>query len=225
MTKNSKKGFTLVELSIVLVIIGLLIGGILVAQSMIGTARIQAFVRQIGQFDAAIANYQTKFNGLPGDETSVSPDGNNDGLIQSATANTMDGERGEFWNNLSTSGLKNENGQAYAADDGAPGTGVPVAKLGSGIGVWPGADTAARVNYYRIATQPATPNTLTDLATANVNANDSLAIDLKMDNGLATTGNMLVVTDLTADAGGYTTGAYGAANQFAIRFGTSSGMQ
>ena len=56
---QTREGFTLVELSIVLVIIGLLIGGILVAQSMIGTTKIQALVRQIGQFDAAHNNFKT----------------------------------------------------------------------------------------------------------------------------------------------------------------------
>ena len=50
----NKNGFTLVELSIVLVIIGLLIGGILVAQSMIGTAKITAFTRQVQQADIAV---------------------------------------------------------------------------------------------------------------------------------------------------------------------------
>ena len=52
-----KKGFTLVELSIVLVIIGLLIGGILVAQSMIHTAKIQNTVRLIQQMDTAVSNF------------------------------------------------------------------------------------------------------------------------------------------------------------------------
>ena len=50
-----------------LVIIGLLVGGILVATSMIHTANIHRFVGQVQQFDAAIANFQTKYNGLPGD--------------------------------------------------------------------------------------------------------------------------------------------------------------
>jgi len=62
-----RKGFTLVELSIVLVIIGLLIGGILAAQSMISSAKIQKTVKQIEQFDIASANVVTKFNCLPGD--------------------------------------------------------------------------------------------------------------------------------------------------------------
>jgi prepilin-type N-terminal cleavage/methylation domain-containing protein len=67
MSTGKNKGFTLVELAIVLVIVGLLISGILVAQSMINTTRIQAFGRQIGQYDAAIANFQDKYKGLPGD--------------------------------------------------------------------------------------------------------------------------------------------------------------
>jgi prepilin-type N-terminal cleavage/methylation domain-containing protein len=74
-----KQGFTLVELSIVLVIIGLLIGGILVAQSMIDTSKIEAQVRQIGQFDSAVANFVTKYNSLPGDSPQFG--GNGTGVI------------------------------------------------------------------------------------------------------------------------------------------------
>ena len=58
-----RQGFTLVELSIVLVIIGLLIGGILAAQSMISTARLQSLVRTIQQYDIAATNFETKYNG------------------------------------------------------------------------------------------------------------------------------------------------------------------
>lgn len=61
------KGFTLVELSIVLVIIGLLIGGILVGQTLIEAAKMQSQIRQFEQYDAAISSFKTKFKQLPGD--------------------------------------------------------------------------------------------------------------------------------------------------------------
>ena len=76
-----KKGFTLVELAIVLVIIGLLIGGILVAQSMVSTTRIHSQVTQLQQLDTAIQNFQTKYNSLPGDNKYFTPVANNDGFI------------------------------------------------------------------------------------------------------------------------------------------------
>lgn len=66
-----RKGFTLVELSIVLVIIGLLIGGILVAQSMVSTSKTVAQIRQIGEFDAAVANFITKYNSIPGESRAM----------------------------------------------------------------------------------------------------------------------------------------------------------
>src|SRR5476649_103906 len=74
-----KRGFTLVELSIVLVIIGLLIGGILVAQSMTETARIVAVAAQIQQFDAGVESFKAKYNALPGDAQQFG--GNGDGLV------------------------------------------------------------------------------------------------------------------------------------------------
>lgn len=120
-----KNGFTLVELSIVLVIIGLLIGGILVGQSLIESAKIQSAVRQIQQYDIAVRTFQSKYGSLPGDGV-LSGVGNNDGILDSAGTGTdfgafwqspfpifseatifltMDGERAFFWRDLSTSGL------------------------------------------------------------------------------------------------------------------------
>lgn len=61
------RGFTLIELSIVLVIIGLIAGGILVGGALIRTAEIHRIIREIEDYKAAVNTFQTKYNGLPGD--------------------------------------------------------------------------------------------------------------------------------------------------------------
>lgn len=66
---SMKKGFTLVELSIVLVIIGLLIGGILIGQSLISSAKINGVIREQSQYVAAIRLFHAQFKGLPGDSS------------------------------------------------------------------------------------------------------------------------------------------------------------
>ncbi len=62
-----KKGFTLVELSIVLVIIGLLIGGILAAQSMVETARVNKIIKEAEQLQIAFRLFKQRYSQLPGD--------------------------------------------------------------------------------------------------------------------------------------------------------------
>ena len=64
MTKNA---FTLIELSIVLVIIGLLVGGVLVGQDLIQAGKIRAAVSEIQEINTAVNTYRLKYNAIPGD--------------------------------------------------------------------------------------------------------------------------------------------------------------
>lgn len=68
MQKARQHGFTLVELAIVLVIIGLIIGGVLVGRSMIDQAGVTATIAQIQRYKTGVAAFQLKYdNALPGD--------------------------------------------------------------------------------------------------------------------------------------------------------------
>ncbi len=64
---KQQQGFTLVELAIVLVIIGLLIGGILKGQQLMQNSRVTATVSQIKGIEAATTNFRDVYGGLPGD--------------------------------------------------------------------------------------------------------------------------------------------------------------
>lgn len=64
---RSKSGFTLVELSIVLVILGLLVGGVLAGQSLIHSAELRAQIRQIQEYELAVNSFKLKYLCLPGD--------------------------------------------------------------------------------------------------------------------------------------------------------------
>lgn len=63
----SQKGFTLVELSIVLVIIGLIIGGILKGQELIGNAEIKNVIAQSQGYQSSVVAFRDKYGTLPGD--------------------------------------------------------------------------------------------------------------------------------------------------------------
>src|SRR5665647_3929364 len=90
--KTKQTGFTLVEIAIVLVIIGLLLGGILKGQEMITQAKIKNVVNDFNGITAAVNSYQDRYKALPGDDlnaatrwtsyTAVS--GNGDGVFGTA---------------------------------------------------------------------------------------------------------------------------------------------
>src|SRR3954464_2211002 len=97
---KAQAGFTLVEIAIVLVIIGLLLGGILKGQEMITQAKIKNIVNDFNGITAAINSYQDRYKALPGDDlgaqsrwaTAVTPNipagvgnGNGDGQFGDST--------------------------------------------------------------------------------------------------------------------------------------------
>jgi len=65
--RKGEKGFTLVELAVVMIIIGLLIGGVLKGQELITNARVTTTASQLEAMGAAYNGFRDQFNGLPGD--------------------------------------------------------------------------------------------------------------------------------------------------------------
>src|SRR5258708_17190670 len=63
-----QQGFTLVEIAIVLVIIGLLLGGILKGQEMITQAKIKNVIADFSGVSAAYHGYQDRYRAIPGDD-------------------------------------------------------------------------------------------------------------------------------------------------------------
>ena len=70
--KRNANGFTLIEIAIVLVIIGLLLGGVLKGQELITGARVRNLISQQDGIKAAFFGFQDRFRALPGDYASAS---------------------------------------------------------------------------------------------------------------------------------------------------------
>ncbi len=64
---SAQQGFTLIEMSIVLAIIGLIVGGILKGQEVVNNARLKTQVAQIDAVKSAVYTFQDQFSYLPGD--------------------------------------------------------------------------------------------------------------------------------------------------------------
>jgi len=150
-------GFTLIELSIVLVIIGLIVGGVLVGQDLIRAAEVRAQITQIEKYNTAVNTFRIKYNNdLPGDMNAADAavfgfaargqyagEGDGNGILEGvwwdgAGDNGFEyqcfGETAMFWVDLSTAGLIegsfNTATSTTASSCSAPGAYFPAAKLG-----------------------------------------------------------------------------------------------
>lgn len=116
-----QSGFTLVEIAIVLVIIGLLLGGVLKGQELIEQSKIKRVVNDFNNINAAYETYKDRYRYVPGDDPNagtrfataiagVTPAnaGGGNGTITATLAQVLTGgnlEGGYVWQHLRASGL------------------------------------------------------------------------------------------------------------------------
>lgn len=206
---RSQAGFTLVELAVVMIIIGLLIGGVLKGQELVKNAQITSTVAQIKALDAATSTFRDMYNGIPGDllnagtringcTTSAicnAAAGNGNGQISTGPTVAPGTEADAYFIQLALADLLTGIDTA-AANCSAWGGCFPEAKVGAGAGLqisyFAGgalgtAANAPRGHYLTIQTGPdgAPP------ATGALTANQAARIDTKIDDGQPTTGSVV----------------------------------
>lgn len=242
--RNGEKGFTLVEMSIVLVIIGLIIGGVLVGQDLIRQAETTALIGQIQEYDTAMHTFKTKYGTLPGDLPSASSvlpattgitlaSGDGNGFLSDApnasgggtgtgftSPTTTAGEIVQVWAHLSTTGMieglfTGVSGTVTFPVAGSSAANFPSLKTGRG-GIVAFGNAPDAFNYYWLGLTTSASSTLA--TAANLRPDEAYGIDKKLDDGLPTSGNVMGSGNASpaASTGWVTTTA-------ATCFGTSSG--
>lgn len=217
----SKSAFSLVELSIVLVILGLLVGGVLSGQSLIRAAELRAVSTEFSRYTTAIGSFRDKYFALPGDMTNATSfwnaaaacpgvaatatagacNGDGNGILSeaAATSNEIFG----FWEQLAFAGLVegsytgNSGNTTAAAAASVIATNVPRSKMSNagwtvyGLSNPPIAD----VNWF----EGSYGNTLvfgSSIANsftsgANLKPEEAWNIDTKQDDGRPATGSVV----------------------------------
>ncbi|HEX3169007.1 MAG TPA: prepilin-type N-terminal cleavage/methylation domain-containing protein [Burkholderiales bacterium] len=181
--KNLQHGFTLVEIAIVLVIIGLLLGGILKGQEMITQAKTKNVIADFSGISTAYHSYQDRYRATPGDDSgaaarwAVAPaavSGNGNGTIAGAynadCAAASPPESCQWWDHLRRAGFIAGNGAIQ-----------PLNAAGGMIGVQTG-DTAGGAALGGLSGLI--------LCSANLPDKIALAVDTQIDNGLSVSGSV-----------------------------------
>ena len=188
---KSQKGFTLVEIAIVLVIIGLLLGGILKGQEMITQAKIKNVIADITGVSAAMYGYQDRYRALPGDDRNagtrwttpaipaatagqVQGNGVIEGTYNSATATD---ESRLYWDHLRRAGFISGAGNEQPFNAVSGRTGVQTGDAAAGPGVL---GIAGNTQHF----------TGLILCTANLPDKIAVSIDAQMDDGNGQAGSV-----------------------------------
>jgi prepilin-type N-terminal cleavage/methylation domain-containing protein len=204
--KTMQKGFTLVEIAIVLVIIGLLLGGILKGQEMITQAKIKNVMADMSGVSAAMYGYQDRYKALPGDDKvatrwgSGATAGNGDGIVVGKW--TAASEALNFWDHLRRAGFLSGAGaeNPFNAVSGKMGV-----QTGDGSGTTP-------AGILSDGGTPATAFSALVMCSANLPDKIAISVDAQMDDGDGLKGNTRAMkqttgpnpADIAAAASAYT---------------------
>ena len=213
--KRNQSGFTLIEIAIVLVIIGLLLGGVLKGQELINSAKVKNLATDFKNIPIFIYGYQDKFKALPGDDgcaytsaTCTNPhltapaivlansggsgNGNGNGVIDGKwidTAATPNSEAYNFWQHIRVAGL------APGSID-PTGDFRPTNSAGGSIGIQSGSVVAANVPMYADAAKTLPIRGSYVICSSGILGKFVKQLDTTLDDGNTATGSMMA-TDTT----------------------------
>lgn len=204
----SRSGFTLIELSIVLVIIGLLIGGVIVGQDLIKSSQVRKGISDLEQIGAAVNTFKIKYSCIPGDcrntleffPTGIfSGNGNGDGFINNWPNETYAAMDSLVAANLATRGkVKIAYGHAQSRYMSCYNDGyaylyfADLWSISSDFG-WSGGHPWVLPNATKkgMTYTCATYDNNNTLADPVITPNDAFIMDTKLDDGLPQTGKFL----------------------------------
>ncbi len=207
--KNRQSGFTLVEIAIVLVIIGLLLGGILKGQELINSARVRNLADTNAGIQAAYYGFIDRFRQVPGDMDatkaqtaiglSAAPTGGDaDGKIDESSW----GEASAIWDQLTKANFL-QGSYTGGATDAATYKATEMAP----INPFNGYMLLARTKDYsgfaagaRVAPAAATPTRLSLILGDNIPVDIARELDVKVDDQKPLTGVLRYTLDSTETA-------------------------
>jgi len=203
MMKRVQSGFTLVEIAVVLVIIGLLLGGVLKGQELIASARVRNLADQQAGIQAAYYGFNDRYRAVPGDMTAADAT-SAIGQTVNLGASTSDGQLGapddsSPWAELN--GVWEQMSKAGFIKGSYPGTGTPDPASNpptsdhAPINVFNGVLILARDDGYQIESGASQANRLVLYMGRNVPVDIARELDVKLDDGRPLTGTLRNATN------------------------------
>jgi prepilin-type N-terminal cleavage/methylation domain-containing protein len=173
------RGFTLVELAIVLVIIGIILGAILKGQELIFNAKVKRLQSQVKELLAAFYTYYDKYGYYPGDDPTANSRwsvaaGNGDGVIAGGYCDTNGEESCLLWQHLRLANIISGD-----PNDTNPASMVPKHAWGGAIHIFSGTYTVG-----------GTTRSSHWIALLNLPGDAAAALDRLMDDGNCNSGSM-----------------------------------
>ena len=194
--KRNSSGFTLIEIAIVLVIIGLLLGGVLKGQELINSAKVKNLANDFKNIPVYIYGYQDKFRALPGDDGlaashvtnafSATSTKLNNGVIDGAwDSKTTTDETQKFWEHVRLAGL---------ATGPTTGDMLPTNAVNGVIGI---TNSGATDNPDPAAVGSKIQGSYI-ICSAGILGKYAKQLDIQMDDGTPTTGSMRAYDSTTS---------------------------